>query len=473
MASVGGQHAKTWIVGAIAALTLLGSGVLIGVGVAGSTDEAVDEVDEPTDDSTADADDAATEQSSDVDPTADDGAPVTVWSDPPATTPTATGDAGTFVETFTGSPAVPTPWASADWDITIHSRDVESLDVLDPMQAAHGPDCSPSDATHLSTEYATAVYQCKDHLMTAINGPDYAMIYLTPDQMIDFSDEAVIRFDVSTHRDSVRDWWDVWITPYDDNLQLPLDLGSEVDATGPPRRSVQVMLGTENQVKATIRDEFEPVLFPNWPEDVVTGDVFTGWETFLEPDARRRDTVEIRLSPTHLKVGMPDYDFWWIDSDIPEIEWTSGVVQFGHHSYNPSKDCNTTNNPRPAVAECLPNTWHWDNVQMSPTVPFTVVHSSARQATSDAPTMTLDAPAPADAHLRFAGIGLDLEVRFDGGDWQPAQLQATVRETKEEHFASYWHPIPEGTTTVEFRGDDWWADRWRVRDVTVWSPHSP
>lgn len=467
MATGGGPRWRTRLGGAVAAVVLLGAGVAIGVRVAGSAGDAEDA---PPAFEAAAADesgDTTERPTSEVDRSPVDLTPTT------SAAPTSTGIDGVFVETFTGDPPEPTPWSSANWDITIHSRDVTALDRLDPMQAAHGPDCSPPDNTHLSIEYATAVYQCKDHVMTAINGPGYAMIYLTPDQMIDFSDEAVIRFDISTHRDSVRDWWDVWITPYEDNLQLPLDLGSDVDVTGPPRRSLQVMLGTENQVKATIRDDFDPVLFPNWPEDVVTGDVFTGWETFLEPDARRRDTIEIRLSPTHLKVGMPDYGFWWIDTEIPEIAWTSGVVQLGHHSYNPTKDCNSTNNPRPPVDECLPNTWHWDNVEMSPTIPFTVVQSSPRQATSDTPAVSLVSPAPPNAHVRFAGIGRDMQVRFDDGDWQPAELQATDRETKEEHFASYWHPIPAGTTTVEFRAEDWYADRWRVRDVTVWSPEAP
>lgn len=36
---------------------------------------------------------------------------------------------------------------------------------------------------------------------------------------------------------------------------------------------------------------------------------------------------------------MPAYNFWWIDATIPNLGWDMGVVQFGHHSYNPTKDC--------------------------------------------------------------------------------------------------------------------------------------
>ena len=39
--------------------------------------------------------------------------------------------------------------------------------------------------------------------MTSINASGYGVIYLTPDQMVDFSaGEAVVRFDMSTFRTS-------------------------------------------------------------------------------------------------------------------------------------------------------------------------------------------------------------------------------------------------------------------------------
>lgn len=378
---------------------------------------------------------------------------------------------GRYVETFDGAPAAPTPWRPTDWDVTIHSRDVATFDSLEPMLAQHGSDCAGPPEVHELETYEGAVFQCRDHVMTAINAGGYAMIYLTPPRMVDFTDgEAVISVDISTLRTSIRDWWDVWITPYGDNLQLPLDLGSDVDATGAPRRSVQVVLGTENQLKAVITDDFEPIEFPGWPEQNVTGDVFTGYETFLEPDAARRDTVEVVISKTSLKVGMPAYDFWWIDTDIPELDWSRGVVQLGHHSYNPTKDCGPeTAAAFPPADACEPNTWHWDNLVIDPAVPFTIIGSAIRAASAATPEVSLLAPAPEEAHLRFAGIGRPIELRFDGGAWQPAQLQTTGRETKEEHFASYWHPLPPGTRTVEFRGADWWGGPWLVRDVTAWS----
>ena len=53
-----------------------------------------------------------------------------------------------------------------------------------------------------------------------------------------------------------------------------------------------------------------------------------------------------------------------------------------------------------------------------------------------------DVLAGSNLPLRFAGIGNALEVSFNGGvSWTPAQLQA-LKESIEEHFKSYWMPIP-------------------------------
>jgi hypothetical protein len=62
--------------------------------------------------------------------------------------------------------------------------------------------------------------------MTAIAADGYGVIYLTPNQLVDFSvGEATVAFDVSTLRLSHRDWIDLWITPYADILQPPPKTG--------------------------------------------------------------------------------------------------------------------------------------------------------------------------------------------------------------------------------------------------------
>ena len=380
---------------------------------------------------------------------------------------------GAFTATFDGTPEQPAAWKPTNWDVTVHSRDRETMDVLEPMSAHHGTACGGPPETHEMTAYAQATFQCRDHMMTAISAAGYGVIYLTPDALVDFSDEeAVISFDISTARNSRRDWWDIWISPYDTSLQLPLD-ATLPDLSGPPEDAVLVGLGADNDLSAQIFENFEPVQFPEYPEDRVPGKWGVAYDTFLTPDASRRDTVEIRISRNHLKVGMPQHDFWWIDTDIPELGWSQGVVQLGHHSYNPAKDCGSGNIPG-ADGECSATTWHWDNLKIAPAVPFTIVQSDRREAKEGQATITFSAPAPADAHLRFAGIGDQIEISADGGaTWTVAEQQVHGKETADESFGSYWLPIAPGTTQVQFRGTDWWGGAWIARDITIWSPSVP
>jgi hypothetical protein len=125
-----------------------------------------------------------------------------------------------------------------------------------------------------------------------------------------------------------------------------------------------------------------------------------------------------------------------------------------------------------AATGCAPNTWHWDNVRISPAVPFTILRADCRTADAANGMLNFPAPAPADAYLRFAGIGSNMSVSFDAGKtWQPAGLQ-TQSKNVEEHFKSYWMPISAGTTSVQLRGTDWWGGTWLVHDVSVWAVDS-
>ena len=112
--------------------------------------------------------------------------------------------APSYASAFRGQPAAPAAWRPADWDVTVHSRDRETWAALEPMHAHHGSDCGAPPTTHAISGYDEAVFMCRDHVMTALNASGYGMVYLTPNQLLDFSRDAGgtarLRFDVSTQR---------------------------------------------------------------------------------------------------------------------------------------------------------------------------------------------------------------------------------------------------------------------------------
>jgi hypothetical protein len=197
-----------------------------------------------------------------------------------------------------------------------------------------------------------------------------------------------------------------------------------------------------------------------------------GYERFLTPSATQRDTFELRLAPTHLMFGMPGYGHWWTNTQIPALSWTTGIVQLGHHSYNPTRRSggHLDRGPNSGTA----NTWHWDNVSIFPAIPFSMLQADRRFVDGASPAeVTFGSPAPAGGYLRFAGIGEDLEFSADGGvTWQPAVRQAQTKAAA-EHFKSYWTPIPAGLDRVLLRGNDGWFGPWMARDIACWLTSPP
>lgn len=374
---------------------------------------------------------------------------------PFATKPEAPLTPVAFLETFDGEPSEPTPWNPTYWDVTVHSRDIGTWFTLQSMDAMHSSACEGPPLTHPINQYEDAVFSCRNHMMTAINAGGYGLIYLTPNHMVDFSEEtAVIRFDMSTLRSSKRDWIDIWITPYEENLQLPLEDWLP-DLNGEPKNAIHIVMDLAD-------NSFRAYAIINHHEIEIPRKASAPYDQFLDPSPMRRDTFELRVSTNHIKFGMPDYNFWWIDRNITPLDWSQGVVQFGHHSYNPEKDCDFN-------GTCGPNTWHWDNVSIQPAIPFTIIPADRRYADKNHITVHFQTAAPTGSHLRFAGIGKNIEVSFDGGvSWQDAQQQMQEKDV-EGAFASYWTPIPAGASQVSFRGQTWWGGDWQVRDVSIWS----
>jgi hypothetical protein len=299
--------------------------------------------------------------------------------------------------------------------------------------------------------------------MTAINARGYGEIVLTPDHMIDFAGgETTISFDLSTLRTSYRDWVDIWITPFEDNLVLPLN-ALTVDLQGPPARGIHVKMDQFNGTvfRANVMDNFKSVALPS--RDGKSLERLVG-----SPSAVNRTTFELKISPTHLKFGAPKLGYNWVDTSLTALKWTRGIVQLAHHSYNPTKDCKAQGLPA-----CLPNTWHWSNFSISNAVPFTLFRGDLQAIHAGTPaTVTFPSAAPKSTFLRFAAIG-SIDVSLDGGKtWQPAVKQAEKYHFA-EHFSSYWMPVPAGTKSVTMRGRAWFAGPWWIRDVAMWSTSAP
>jgi len=367
---------------------------------------------------------------------------------------------------FEGNPPAPQAWNPSSWDVVVNSRDTDTFGELEGMEAQHGADCSAPPATHFNSSYAGAVFICKNHLMTAISAGGYGEIVLTPNHMVDISTGAAqVSFSVSTDRASFRDWWDVWLTPFADNLVLPIGEGfKDVDLNGPPKNAIHIELSHTDG--SNIRSE----QYSNFKSTPIESDWWTSIESLLTPSATTRSQFAIELSATHLRFGMPSLpsgrSFSFIDSDLPSrLTATQYVVQLAHHSYNPTKDCD--------AGHCGPNTWHWSNFAISKAVPFTLDRGDSQVVNSTTtPVVNFPAPAPAGAFLRFAANSL-IDVSLDGGKtWTAASRQAQSVDAP-GRMATYWTPVPVGTKRVTIRGQDWWAGPWWVRDISIWSAGPP
>lgn len=364
----------------------------------------------------------------------------------PAEQATATpAPVGGYLETFTLTTDHPEPIGpSPRMDIFVHSRDYAYLHGLDPMVIDHGSMCEAPPTSHPSSDpmlYAEAVFGCKDHLMTAIDsGPGYGLVYLTPASRLDWSTgEAKLSFDLSTFRHSDRDWMDFYITPFEDLMVAPFD--GAVDLQGVPKRAIHVIMqgrtidGTSIQME-TVDNHFRTIL--------PTGGTIEQAIAPLTTSQSRRDTFELKVTRTHLSYCMPAYNYCFFNASIPDLGWDKGVVQFGHHSYNPTKDCSDPN-------RCQAGTWHWDNIALNPAVPFTLIPARERLVDIGHPVYTFAEPAPANSYLQMALRADSADISLDNGaTWQafPKQDEATFDWSMAHN---YWGPIPAGTTSVMLR----------------------
>jgi hypothetical protein len=383
---------------------------------------------------------------------------------------------GIFTATFDGRPSFPEPFSDPNWDVQVHSRDQSTWYSLEPMSAQHGVDCSAPPAVHqMNGSYPDAVFNCKDHIMTSIQAGGYGEIVLTPNAMLDFSNQGTVSFDVSTERPSYRDWIDLWIIPYDENVTLPFDAG-DVDLQGIPKTGIHIYNSNSQSafIVSTIQNYVETEFFKSWE-----GTTFNEGITAGTNQAAVRQPFRLVVTPTHLRFerlsSSTGTNVVFYDGPMPNLGFTQGVVQFAQHDYNPLKDSSCTDIAPDGTCE---TSWHWDNVSISPAVPFTIIKAQQRFVDPNNSTVTFNSPAPANSMLRFSGIGI-VQISFDGGNtWTTAQRQTSSALAgvghgySAGHQSSFWTPIPTGAQSVKFQfsGEDWYSTGpFIAQDFSIWS----
>lgn len=365
-----------------------------------------------------------------------------------------------YTYSFDGNPASPVSmYYLPDFDVQVQTRNMYNDPyTIETTIGQHGSDCSAPPATHDITRPEDTVYSCKNHLMTAIHDGGYGVVYLTPDRMLDWSDgEAVFGFDVSTEDHGARDWWDITISPFMDSQALPLlsDLSQGTDLQGPNKNAIVVT--TDNgeggpNLKVVTNSV---VTCPSKGGDCSTFAFNTLATEGIAPgtdQAMTRQPFRLTVSKNHVKferlATATGTNVVFFDTDMPELSWTRGIIQVGHHSYNPRKD------------DIIENTWHWDNFYLSDSVPFTIIRSTPRIIQNNG-IFTFQQPAPANSYLRFAAVG---KIKINGKDVQPL-----VFSGKDEHFSSYLVPIPEGTSQVQYEGTGDWYGPSAMKDASIFS----
>ena len=353
--------------------------------------------------------------------------------------------------TFDGTPLSPQPiHEHAEYptlDVQVHER--ASRTSLPLINAQHGAGCEGPPATHSNTSFEGSVFVCNGHVMTAINGNEYGLIVLTPNLLLDFSQGGSVTFDLSTERMSNRDWWDVTVSPFLDAQSLPIaGLGVSVDLQRENRNSVVVSI--DNGEGAPNLTTVNNGAVTNYGNPFIPAN--TGIAAGTNQSAVRQP-FKLTISPTHVRferlASATGAAVVFIDQPV-SLGFTSGVVQFGHHSYDPFKD-----------GAGVAATWHWDNLDASPATEFTINHASPRALFSTG-TVTFP-PAPSGAYLRFSALcrpvvnGVALSKMTDSGH--------------PEHASSYMVAIPAGSTTasLSFAADSWFFQDCHARDFHTWS----
>jgi cell division septation protein DedD len=394
-----------------------------------------------------------------------------------------------FLETFDGTPSAPAAYTNPHtWDI--YAQGFNAGEVGASAQVGqHGPDCvAPgfpytTANTHPLRTLADTMFICNDHVMTALGITGYGAIYMTPPAVADFSvGSATIQWDQSTLRTAARDWTDIVIAPYAERTNLAYNNN---DQHIPPH-NIHVQLAGTNVYLATQRLN-GGTQYGQGTDTPINGDTSTTWDQVfaaqnpaLTESPARRDTFQVTLSRTTISVCMPKYtyqgqQFCWIrNAPLPQaldanVWHNQATVMLSHRDYNPEKSCSDVEDAHNIVhnstgdKNCPPDTWHWDNVNISPAVPFQVIKSVPENLTVNTGSSTrvnFASPSPAGASLEFVSFSHtpDLRVSFDNGaTWVAPHIQAAIAPNNgasEENGEDTFTSMPTGLTSIMVKGSN-------------------
>lgn len=366
--------------------------------------------------------------------------------------------------------------------------------TLTPMTAQHGTDCAPPPASRsINGNLDGTVFQCANHLMTAMNpkstGTANSLTNLQPDHMLDLSSgDGVVKIDVSTKSPTPGSWWEIWFTPKADWLMHPSD--HWLHMVGVPKRAMKVSIndfsndkrlqveGYDNYQMGAGQEVFGDT--ENWQGTSIAGRVSL--------DDRSRDTYEVEFRDgRYVDIYITDRntetrDF--VRSVVIPQDFLGDdvVVQFMDANYEPDLNGKVGCSSAADCPQRTPATWHWDNASISPATPYDIVKADKYVLNggyvggNNLPqSVTLTEPAPAGAKFVFVGqaVNDNFDVSFDGGaTWVDPVKKRPANDPPGTGVAGgafdlnhFEVPIPEGVSEVYIagQGSSWstnYADGW-------------
>jgi hypothetical protein len=360
------------------------------------------------------------------------------------------------------------------WDMTIQADRNEQVWDTD-FSNAPMPNCNGGNVfQEPETAFEYSVYACPDHVIAKIHEEGYGYLLLTPPAIVDFSSgEAVIRWDQSTIKTSARDWLELWITPPADHILLAADRWGNTR----PKNALAFRMETQRGTGGTT--VWRLSRYTDYQEEDIVRP-FNVLEDVIVPSDQTLSTYELRISRTHIKFGIPSAGLIWIDQDIADLGWDTGVIQIGPSSYAPRLPCTYPDATGVWDKTCGPTAWHFDNFSIVPARSFTIIRSDVRKLRGPDPSadLTFAKPAPANALLKFSGRASQIEVSFDQGQtWHLAQviLNNSTNVEGDEKSDDYKLAMPAGATSVRFRGEAWFggAFAWEVENISIYAFPTP